>query len=432
VSLAGATERDMRLYRIESAVTMNFKDKVAEWRARDIEQPPGNMVGEATPFESSPSTEFVSKFIEKKGCLGAKMDEAHPRQVVYGTQGSYEEKIKQLLREKDDLRLHCTDELLQVKYEHHLELEALQLSFKNQLSLKREENNDLRSKLVAYRLTLHELMGVSDEFQLLACSLMSDLQKVRCFSQSEAAGDTRTTTIASSLSVRGTMASVESMLLFDNGDNLSEVSSHPQSQDSSDPSFDPDTLIESEDEVGGPERETGSLTVAPSMQETAKYFDTHGVYEFRTYFLDMAEGGFFENEFMEKLMPLLYFSNGFQLLDTIVQDIIDQWEVLKTGRRISFDNMMDFFSGISLYPPAFDQEKFDRFLDCESEDLVDRVGIIREYPPICFGNDLVGTCFHWRNNIDLFWAISAEHYLNWNTSISREVRGLVRVSSAKE
>jgi hypothetical protein len=94
--------------------------------------------------------------------------------------------------------------------------------------------------------------------------------------------------------------------------------------------------------------------------------------------------------------------------------------------------MVDFLGQVSLSPPAFNEEKLKLFLDAGDDDFVHRAGIFPPGPPIAFGNKVVGTDVHWKNNFDLFWTISAEHYLTWNTATSEQVRKLVCVGSVKE
>jgi len=195
--------------------------------------------------------------------------------------------------------------------------------------------------------------------------------------------------------------------------------------------FSPDVAGENEEGEFDPAAIYDAPVLDQDIKRGAQVIDIDFMEDFHDYFFECVESPTFtETHFIKRLRAAMFKSDGpgTDVLDQIVSDFNFQWTSLRMTVPITFDVVMDFLSNVTLTPSDFDEEKLTLF----KRDEGSRVGIIRETCPRTFSADLVGTCLDWRSAPRLFWTVSAEHYLNWNTPTSQAVRALVCGRPAKK
>ena len=195
--------------------------------------------------------------------------------------------------------------------------------------------------------------------------------------------------------------------------------------------FSPDVAGENEEGEFDPAAICDAPVLDSDMKRGAQVIDTSFMDDFHEYFFECVETPTFtETRFVKRLRVAMFESNGpgTDVLDEIVSDFHFQWTSLRMSVPITFDIVMDFLSNVTLTPPDFDEELLEMFKRGEGS----RVGVIRETCPFEYSADLVGTCLDWRSAPELFWAVSAEQYLNWNTTTSQRVRALVHGRAVKK
>lgn len=167
------------------------------------------------------------------------------------------------------------------------------------------------------------------------------------------------------------------------------------------------------------------------MKRGTQLIDTSFMDDFHEYFFAVVDSPTFAGtRFIQRLLSVMFERDGLgtDMLDEIVSDIHFQWTSLRMEPPITFENVMDFLKNVTLSPFGFDEDLLVLFKSGEGS----RVGAIRETCPFEFSADLVDTCLDWRSAPELFWAVSAEHYLNWNTTTSKRVRALLCGGPAKK
>lgn len=189
--------------------------------------------------------------------------------------------------------------------------------------------------------------------------------------------------------------------------------------------FSPDVGGENKDGEFDP----GSVAMDPHNSEHLKPIDMNHLEEFDEYFVRVYDSKAFDGKvFINRLIQATTLEEGCRVLHSIVHDLHCQWMSLSKDDPPTFGDAIEFLNNVSMDPPRFDRDRLEAY--CNDGDC--RIGIIRETTPFFFSGDLIGTDLDVNLFPQLFWAVSAEHYLNWGTTASQSVRKLVHDEAAKK
>lgn len=221
-------------------------------------------------------------------------------------------------------------------------------------------------------------------------------------------------------SSKARMVSQDSEKSFDASSCHTESSLHSKSV-----SISPDVGGENVDGEFDP----SSVAMDPRNSEHLKPIDMNHLEEFDEFFMRVFDSKAFDGKvFINRLIQVTTHEEGCRVLHSIVHDLHCQWMSISKDEPPTFGDAIEFLHNVSMDPPRFDRDRLVAYRsdgDC-------RIGIIRETVPFFFSGDLIGTDLDVNVFPELFWAVSAEHYLNWGTTASQSVRKLVHEEAAKK
>lgn len=405
-----------------------------------------NVIGH--PLEVTPSHLLAPKELAEKP-------------MVEGDAKKCTKEVEKLTEENDLLKLKYREFAQTVKDTYELKFQTAVAKFTEQMSRAVQENMQLRKKVIVCEqvITLQreaiqeclegapELMEcLRDEGFSFSRTLQLNVNREQRF---HLGGDAQISLQEAQEKLYGLVSSGGITPTFLAPDSASSVSSSKARMVSNEKSFDADSFLTGSGssskagsfspDVGG-ENDDGefdpvTMHDAPvfdlDMKRGTQLIDTSFMDDFHEYFFAVVDSPTFAGtRFIQRLLSVMSGKDGpgTDMLDEIVSDIHFQWTSLRMEPPITFENVMDFLKNVTLSPFGFDEDLLVLFKSGEGS----RVGAIRETCPFEFSADLVDTCLDWRSAPELFWAVSAEHYLNWNTTTSKRVRALLCGGPAKK